>query len=84
MILAVCQGRHGVHVPLLVKHKNCILLFHPAAGLLPFSQSSVKVTDTWISQSNSTNQKRRLLAVTGKSLVVVGVQVGKPLLGFKV
>uniref|UniRef100_A0A383WDT9 Sushi domain-containing protein n=1 Tax=Tetradesmus obliquus TaxID=3088 RepID=A0A383WDT9_TETOB len=44
-------------------------------GLLPFSQSSVKVTDTWISQSNSTNQKRRLLAVTGKSLVVVGVQV---------
>lgn len=45
------------------------------SGLLPVSPSSVKVTDTWISQSNSTNQKRRLLAVTGKSLVVVGVQV---------
>lgn len=76
--------RPGEYVLLLAINECYVLRLCSAAGLVPYSPSSVKVTDTWISQSNSTNQKRRLLAVTGKSLVVVGVKVGKPLLGFRV
>jgi hypothetical protein len=48
----------------------------PAAFLVPMiNVSSIKVSDVWISQSNSSSRRRHLLAAQDKNELVIGVRV---------